>query len=244
MSTPPLQFAAPNAIVSLFGKNFAPAGTSRAVTGQDLVNGAIPTSLAATCVVFGTTRAPMFLVTPTQINVQVPTLTAPATVNVQVLVNCDTANQTASNTASVLLQAAAPEFFYAQNNPNGRNPVAANDSVTGAAVGDPADLGAGFALAYPGESITLYCTGLGLSTPGFNAGELPPAGAPVPNLSVTIDDVALDASAILYAGIAPMNAGLYQINIVLPANLNTGDHTIGLAVKNAKSPGGAFLSVR
>ena len=35
LSTPPLQIASPNAIVSIFGKNFAPAGTPRNVTGSD-----------------------------------------------------------------------------------------------------------------------------------------------------------------------------------------------------------------
>ena len=89
LSTPPVQAVSTNAIVSIFGSNFAPAGTSRSVTGADLVNGMVPTNLAGVCVLFGTQRAPVFLVTPGQLNVQAPQVPASGTVAVQVIINCD-----------------------------------------------------------------------------------------------------------------------------------------------------------
>jgi uncharacterized protein (TIGR03437 family) len=238
LSTPPVQITAPNAMVSIFGKNFAPVGTSRSVTSADLVNGMVPTNLAGVCVLFGTQRAPIFLVTPGQLNVQVPQVTVPGTPAVQVIAGCDTPDQVTSTTVNVAVQQASPEFFYAANNGTGRNPVAATDGVTGAGIGDPARLGPGFALAYPGETVTIYATGLGLSSPAFAAGQLPPGEAQVSGVTVSMDGAPLDPSAIQYAGVAPHNAGLYQLNVVLPAFLTSGDHTISMSMSGRSSPAG------
>jgi uncharacterized protein (TIGR03437 family) len=243
LSTPTVQIASPNAILSVFGQNFAPAGTSRAVTGNDLVNGLVPTNLAGVCVNFGNAQAPIFLVTPTQLNIQAPQLPASGTVTVTVTTNCGTPLlQVVSNTVSVTVAPAAPEFFYSSHSATGSNPIAAIDPH-GAGIGDPARLGAGFALAYPGEVIQAFATGLGLTNPAFSPGQLPPNGAQVSGVAVSIDGTALSASAIQYAGVAPMNAGLYQLNIALPAGLTPGDHTIAMSVNGVSSPAGSYISV-
>ena len=92
------------------------------------------------------------------------------------------------------------------------------------------------------RTITIYATGLGLTTPAFAAGQLPPNGAQARNVTVSMDGAALDSSAIQYAGVAPLNAGLYQLNVVLPASLTSGDHTITMAVSGQRSPAG-YISV-
>jgi uncharacterized protein (TIGR03437 family) len=242
LSAPPIQTASPNAILSIFGQNFAPAGTLRQVSGSDLVNGLVPTNLIGVCVTFGLQRAPIFLVAPGQLNVQAPQLPASGSVAVQVITNCDTPLQSASNTVAVAVQAAAPEFFYSSNSASGQNPIAAID-VNGAGVGDPNRLGAGFALAYPNEIIQIYATGLGLSNPSYTPGQLPPGGAPVSGVTVSIDGTPLSDSAIQYAGVAPLNAGLYQLNVMLPPLLMPGDHAITMAVNGVSSPAGSYLSV-
>jgi uncharacterized protein (TIGR03437 family) len=242
LSTPPVQAVSPNGIISIFGKNFAPDGTLRKVAGSDLVDGLVPTNLGGVCVLFGTQRAPIFLITSGQLNVQTPQLTGISTPTVQVITGCDTPNQVVSPTVSVALQAATPEFFYAAVATDGRNPIAATDAVSGAGIGDPARLGAGFAMAHPGQTITIYATGMGLTTPPFLAGQLPPGGAQVSNIIVSIDGLAISASAVQYAGVAPQNAGLYQLNLVLPAFLTSGDHSITMTVAGFRSPAG-FISV-
>jgi len=242
LSAPAIQVASPNAILSIFGQNFAPVGTFRKLSGGDLVNGLVPGNLIGVCVLFGAQRAPIFLVTPDQLNVQAPQLPASGTVAVQVLTGCDTPNQIASNVVNVAVQAVAPEFFYAMNNANGQNPVAATDGITGAGIGDPARLGAGFAPAYPGEILTIYATGLGLTNPSFGPGQLPPAAAQVSGLTVSLDGEALDPTAIQYAGVVPQNAGLYQLNIVVPT-LASGDHSIVMTINGVSSPAGAYLTV-
>jgi uncharacterized protein (TIGR03437 family) len=184
----------------------------------------------------------MFLVTPGQLNVQAPQLPASGSISVQVIANCDSANQVMSNAVTVAVQAAAPEFFYATSNANGKNPVAATDGVTMGGVGDPTRLGAGFALGYPGEVVVIYATGLGVSTPPYGPGALPPVASPVSNVTVSIDGVAVDPSAIQYVGVTPLLAGVYQLNLQLPAGLTPGDHAIAISVNGASSPAGPFIS--
>ena len=242
LSSPPVQVASPNAILSIFGQNFAPAGASRKVSSGDLVNGLVPTNLAGVCVLFGAQRAPIFLVTPGQLNLQAPQLPASGSVTVQVVTNCDTASQSASATVTVPVQAAAPEFFYAASDANGKNPIAAADGVTLGGVGDPSRLGPGFALGYPGEIVVIYATGLGLSTPAYAPGQLPPAAAPVSGVTVLIDGAPVSPSAIQYVGVTPLLAGVYQLNLQLPAGLAPGDHTIAISVNGVSSPPGGYIS--
>jgi len=61
-------------------------------------------------------------------------------------------------------------------------------------------------------------------------------------VAVTIDGAAPDPAAIQYAGVAPLNAGLYQLNI-LPATSTNGDHTIAMTVSVLRSPGNGYISV-
>ena len=243
LSIPAMQLASPNAILSIFGQNFAPAGTSRKVSGGDLVNGLVPTNLLGVCVSFGDKRAPVFLVTPGQLNVQAPQLPPSGTVAVQVITNCDTPLAAVSNTVNVPVVTAAPEFFYSSASPEGKNPIAATDGTTGGGVGDPSRLGQAFALAYPGEIIQIYATGCGLTDPAFAPGQLPPGGAQVSGITVNIDGVDLPASAVQYAGVAPLNAGLYQLNVVVPLGTTPGDHSIKVSINGVNSPAGSYLSV-
>jgi uncharacterized protein (TIGR03437 family) len=242
LSVPRIQTASLNAILSIFGQNFASAGTSRMVATGDLVDGLLPTNLGGVCVLFGDQRAPIFLVTPGQLNVQAPELPGSDNVPVQVLTNCDAANQVASASVMLAVQAAAPEFFYFAITPGGNNPIAATDGVTNAPIGDPSRLGTGFTLGYPDEVVVIYATGLGLTTPPFAPGQLPSSSAPVTGVTVAIDSAPVDPTLIQYAGVTPGLAGLYQLNLELPAELAPGDHTITISVNGISSPAGPYIS--
>ena len=56
LSVPRVKNVSDNALVSLFGTGFADASVSRGVTGSDLMNNALPTNLANTCVQGGNKR--------------------------------------------------------------------------------------------------------------------------------------------------------------------------------------------
>jgi trimeric autotransporter adhesin len=244
LSTPPVQNLAPNAIVSIFGSNFAPAGTAREVGTADLVDGKIPTNLAGVCVEFDGQRAPIFDVFPGQLNVQVPSL-MPGNTAVQVITNCDTSAAVASPPIDATVQAAAPEFFYFAHNTNGQDPIAAVNAVTGAYVGAPGLIaGATFVPAQPGDILTLYATGFGATNPAFGPGELPGTAAPVTApYSITFGGVTLDPSDILYVG-ATQDAGLYQVNLKVPSSVPDGNQPLVITVGGVASPSGAFLTVK
>ena len=244
LSTPPVTALSPNAIVSIFGSNFAPAGTAREVGTGDLVNGQIPTNLAGVCAEFGGVRAPIFDVFPGQLNVQVPAL-MPGNTSVQVITNCDTPNAVASPPIDASVQAAAPEFFYFLHNADGHNPIAAVNAVTGAYVGATGLItGATFVPAQPGDILTLFATGFGATNPSFGPGVLPGKAAQVTApFSITFGGVTLDPSDILYVGVT-QDAGLYQVNLKVPSNVPAGDQPLVITIGGVASPSSAFITVQ
>jgi uncharacterized protein (TIGR03437 family) len=243
LSTPAVASVSPNAIATIFGVNFAPAGTARQVGKSDLVNGDLPTTLAGVCVAVGNQPAPIFSVYPGQLNIQVPAVTA-GTASVQVKTQCGTAQEQDSVAASVTVQSATPEFFYFVHNANGQNPIAALNAVTGTYVGAPGLIaGATFAAAQPGDVLTLFATGFGATNPPFAAGQLPDAVAALTqSISVTVGGIALTRAEILYAGVT-QNAGLYQLNIQLPAAIPAGDQPVIATIGGISSPAGGFITV-
>jgi uncharacterized protein (TIGR03437 family) len=243
LSSPAVASVSPNAIATIFGVNFAPAGTARQVGKSDLVNGDLPTTLAGVCVLVGNQPAPIFSVYPGQLNIQVPSVTA-GTASVQVKTQCGTAQEQASVAASVTVQSATPEFFYFAHDTNGQNPIAALNAVSGTYVGAPGLIaGATFAAAQPSDVLTLFATGFGATNPPFAAGQLPDTAAGVTqSISVTVGGIALTPAEILYAGVT-QDAGLYQLNIQLPASIPAGNQPVIVTIAGVSSPAGAFITV-
>ena len=73
--TPVVSSVSPNAIVTIFGQDFAPAGHPALNPAVD-IEGHVDTRLADTCVEINNVRSPIFVVFPTQINLQGPTINA------------------------------------------------------------------------------------------------------------------------------------------------------------------------
>jgi uncharacterized protein (TIGR03437 family) len=93
--------------------------------------------------------------------------------------------------------------------------------------------------------VVLYATGLGATVPPAIYGQLPMAAAslaPGANLKIFLNGVAVDDSAIIYAGAAPGFAGLYQINVTLPGKVGTNPE-IKLVMGKAASIAGVHLPV-
>src|ERR1700722_17029541 len=241
LSNPPVNVLSPNAIVSIFGSNFAPAGTA---SQAGLVNGQLPTNVAGVCVEFATVQAPIFAVYPGQINVQVPAVT-PGNVPVQVITDCGSPQAVASPPVSIAAQATAPEFFYFTTTSSGANPIAAINGVTGGYVGASGLIsGATFMPAAPGEYLTLFATGFGATNPSFAPGVLPSGIAKVTApVSITFGGVTLAPADILYVGLSQF-AGLYQVDIQVPANVPDGNQPLVITVGGVASPSAAFITVQ
>ena len=241
--TPLVNRISPNALISVFGREFAGTQTLNPVIDAD---GGIAVNLAATCLQIGGKRAPLFVVTPGQINAQVPHDLAPGAAALTVTRGCGTANEQRSAAASATVAAVSPAFFNFVSNPNGRNPVVALHGGGPGFVGTPGLLpGVEFTPAAPGEVVTLYGTGFGATEPALETGEIPSRAVDLANaVSFTFGGIAVPPADILYKGAAPGLAGVYQFALRLPSNLPAGNATVTATVQGVSTPQGPYLTVR
>jgi uncharacterized protein (TIGR03437 family) len=56
--------------------------------------------------------------------------------------------------------------------------------------------------------------------------------------------VVLGAEDVLYAGVTPGSAGLYQVNIRVPEAMAEGEPGVGIKVGGVASPNGPYLLIR
>jgi uncharacterized protein (TIGR03437 family) len=229
LSVPKIVHLAPNGLYTIFGENFAQAGSGWQVGPGDLVGGQVPIRFQGVCVQVGSAFAPLIHVYPGQVSFQAPRLSTVGVVPVQVFLNCQEKGEARSNIEYAEIRAASPEFFFFVNNADGRNPVAA----------------VGASGTKPGDYVTIYGTGFGATSPLFFAGDLPDRAAAVTALvSVTLGGRPLAESDILYAGVTPGFAGLYQLNIRIPADAPDGDLPLAVSIGGVPSPDGAYLTVK
>ncbi len=205
---------APGSIVSLFGRNLGPEG---GVVAQ-LVGGKLPTELGGVKVLFNGLAAPLFYAGDLQINAQAPLeLAGSATVSVQVVVN-----NVPGQTVPLNLRPADPGIFLVAGKPavflNNTNIQVAGNVKAG-----------------PGDFLSIYATGLGALESAVETG----APAPLSGLVRTreIPRVLLGGVAVpvLFSGLAPGFVGLYQINILVPETVASGNNTLILAVGGAET---------
>ncbi len=242
-SVPAVTAISPGGLASLYGVNLAPAGTSRQVQGSDLVNGVLPTSLAGVCVQVDGQPAFLTYVGASQVNIQVPAVRVGVSVPVQVTTGCGSASSLIGPVVSVPTLAATPEFLFWVKNASGANPVIAVNAVTGDYVGATGLIpGVTFVPAKPGDYLTIYGVSFGATNPAVAPGVAPSAIAPVANATLTLGT--LPAAAPLYVGVSPGTAGLYQVNIQVPAGLADGNYPLTLNIGTFSTPVGAYLTVK
>jgi uncharacterized protein (TIGR03437 family) len=96
----------------------------------------------------------------------------------------------------------------------------------------------------PGEKIELYVTGLGITDPVFQAGEVAPGTAVRLRDPVTVTVGGVNAT-VEYAGLAPtLISGVYQVNIIVPTSLAAGDHAVVVRLGGVESQTGVTIPVR
>ena len=91
----------------------------------------------------------------------------------------------------------------------------------------------------------IYCVGLGAVVPAVKGGDPSPASplsrVPVP-VTVTIGG---QSASTVFAGLTPGFAGLYQVNVTVPAGVTAGSQTpITVSVAGKSSGGGVFIAVK
>ena len=243
LSVPAVTTLSPNGIFTVWGANFAPAGTARLLAASDIVGGALPTNLAHTCVEGGGTKWTLSYVSPGQINALAGPLPTSGTVPVSVVANCGTADEMVSAPLNVPVASVAPEFLYFVLETNGQNPVAAIEGLPPYTYVGPLGLlpGVTFTPARAGDVIVAFGVGWGATNPEQTIGvEASGAAQIAANYTLTVGNV---PAQVLYAGVSPTYAGLYQIDFYVPDGLPAGNQPIVLTVNGVSSPTGAYIAI-
>jgi uncharacterized protein (TIGR03437 family) len=218
---------APNTFVTIYGQNLA--YTTRALAASDVSGGTLPTVLGTTGVrvLINNIPANIYYVSPGQVNLLIPTSLTPGPVMLQLVID-----GLSGPAIPIMLGSAAPSLFQA-------------DATTVLGVHLDNSLITAASPARAGEIIVLYATGLGPTTPAAVPDQIPQQAAsvtPLSSFTMLINGVAVDPQRILYAGVAPTYAGLYQINVQLPAVL-PGNPEIRIGFTGILSPVGRVLPV-
>ena len=247
---PTINAISSNSIISIFGSDFFPEGIDADDAMLD-AEGLVATNLSGVCVEIDGERAPMFHVQFNQVNAQAPTLAGTGSVSAVVITDCDMPEEQRSAPESVQLMDLTPAFFLLDPilNLGAANPLAASHADF-SKVGDP-ETHPGTTPAAPGEFIILWGTGFGPTDPALLAGQIPKNVLPnfglaeIPDpFSITIGGVTLERPAVLYAGISPEFAGLYQIVVPIPASLPDGNHDVIATVEGVSTPSGPYITVK
>lgn len=225
---------APGTWVEIKGADLAQ--TTRSWTESDFDGANAPTSLDGVGVTIDGRPAFIAYVSPTQINAQAPAGTASGSVPVVV-----TTSQCSSAPVATPHAAAAPGLLAPSSfRKNGVQYLAAK-LPDGAFVG-PAGLipGVPFRPAAPGETLTFYGIGFGVTFPQVAPGTVTTVSNRVPAI-VRVGGTPVNA---VYAGLAPGVVGLYQFNIVLPSWLEDGDYSIVIEQSSWFHDQSVYVSVR
>jgi uncharacterized protein (TIGR03437 family) len=203
----------PGSFISIFGNDLA----ERLVSATSLP---LPTNLGGVSVKIGNRFAPIFLVSPGQINAMVP-----YEVSGQVSLQVVTGPGAGGNSLPVNLSPTAPGIFATNGQGFGQGAIVHPDGAFVAPIGNipgaaprPARRGV--------DVILIFASGLGRVTPTFPSGLGAGAGGTAIPTLVNFPQVRIggQVAALDFAGLAPTFAGLYQINARVPANASIGDN--------------------
>ncbi|HEY4363486.1 MAG TPA: hypothetical protein VGN17_21145 [Bryobacteraceae bacterium] len=221
-------YYSPNSFLTIYGQNLA--YVVRAIQPGDIHAGQLPIALtgAEIGVIINLIPANLYYASPGQVNVLIPPSLSPGPAVVQLQ------NQGLYGPAiKIVLDAAAPVLFQSDATTviatHGNGPVVTADAP-----------------AQAGEVVVLYATGLGATSPATLPNQIPTAAARIidaVDFQVVLNGVAVDPRLIQYAGVTPGYAGLYQINLQLPADCPPNPE-IQIGYSGGLSLTGRFLPVK
>ena len=189
---------APGTIVQVYGTGLAPA------TQQ--TNLPLPTNVSGTTVIIGGIQAPIYYVSDGQLNAQLPVeLTAGH--QYQILVS---ANGALTMPDTIDVEAVTPGVAAAADG----TIIAQHVDTSYVTSASP---------AHPGEILTIYLAGMGLTDQPVATGQQAPSSPlahPTVQPAVTVNG---EAAQISFAGLTPQLVGLYQINFTVPADSPAGN---------------------
>ena len=230
---------APNSLATLFFSGVS--GTTATLAGAaDLFAGRFPIELGCIAVEIGGVRTPVTYTGLSQINFQVPVGAIAGATTTRLVLNPGRANEIRGTVLNgPTIQATAPGLFTL----NGTSAAAQAADFT--LIGNPTTF-PNARPARPGEVILLYATGLGLTEPVYQSGEIPTANAAIRgSLTVNIGGIAVPSTDVLYAGVTQGSiSGLYQINVRVPAAVANGTVPVQIGIDGVNSQADVTIPVQ
>ena len=196
---------APGAFASIFGEHLA---TSSILAGKlPLTN-----QLAGAQAFIAGRLAPVQYASSGQINFLVPFDLAPNSTQQLIVIQ----GSTYSPPEPVTIAPAQPAVFT--QNQSGKGPgaitvVKANGTQFSADASHPAS---------SGDTLVIYCAGLGTVSPSVVTGSAAPGSPPAKALSTVTVTIGGQPAPVAFAGLTPTYAGLYQVNVTVPSGITAG----------------------
>jgi len=219
---------APDGLIAIFGKNLASTGVYTSTP--------LPTTMGGSCVTLNNAPMPLISSSATQINAQLPPTLTPGTYP---LVIRSFANQAASASVNVTVSKYAPAVFVDQNGPAIFHANGQRVNIENPAKRD--------------EELTIYATGLGVTTGGRVTAGTPSPQSPLAvtaPLQVFFGNPGISYAGIIvdWSGLAPGEIGVYQINCRVPGTHVSGNSlpvtlTIGGISSPTTGPDAPFVAV-
>lgn len=214
---------APGSIVAIFGVELALR--DRATGPGDLIGDKLPNTLAGVEVRINSQPAPLYFVSPNQVNCQLPFTLRPREAPYELRV---VLGNEASSPAPLRISPAAPGLF----------PVVTHQDFSLVGRAD------GARPAAPGGLIILFGSGFGETADLLVGGQFARRASPLTlPARVLLNDVPVPPERLLYIGAAPGFAGLYQANVLLPDDLQGPQAVATVEVNGALSPAGVAFAV-
>ena len=194
------QVYAPGMIMSVFGALLANSTQSPTALPLPLQFGGVTATVNGVA-------APLYYISPSQINLQIPYGTAVGTASLRISFNGQT------SLTNITIAVASPGIFV---NPANGAPVP-------------------YQTAKRGQEVALYITGEGAVTPQPATGSLPlPGATPVPAQQVRVSVGGVTAPT-TFVGVPSWSIGVTQINYTVPLTAPVGAQSLVVTVGNASS---------
>ncbi len=213
----------PGTIVSIFGQDLSSEPISGGMLAPSLP---LPTELAGTAISLAGRPLPLLFSREDQVNAIVPfELTDLLNESLPLLVRrTDALSISVSEPVSVM--AARPGVFTQNQSGSGPGAIQNNADFQIVTSGNPVK---------SGDVIIVYCAGLGAVTPDVASG----AGAPASPLAWVDGEVVVTIGGVeaqvLFAGLTPTFASLYQLNLFVPPGLSPGQAEVVVSIDGQTS---------
>jgi uncharacterized protein (TIGR03437 family) len=210
-------------LIAVYGSQMSPVNIATSTIP-------LPTALGESCLVVNGTPIPLLFVSSGQINAQLPfNVAGTATMSIHTPAGI-------SNNFNFAVQSAAPSIFMSGSAgpETGLATIVRFDNGQLVTPTNP---------VHPGDTLVIYLTGMGSTSPAVNAG----VAAPMSPLSWATQAPAVTLGGspltLLYAGLVPGSiSGLYQIDVTVPGTGVPDGTTIPLVIN--QGGGSTTLNVR